>query len=69
MADLVADIIPNVKTEYIDEDTKACELILDNLLKTEVDEDSPATTNTILDTAWEETFSDLFPDLDSCTYF
>jgi len=45
-----------------EEETKACEQILDNFLEQD------ATKTTILDTAWEETFNDLFPDIGECTF-
>jgi hypothetical protein len=34
-----------------------------------VEEEALATTNTIMDSAWDDTFSNVFPDLDFCTLF
>ena len=66
--------------DIVDEqDSKACEQILDNILEvsslnssmsnqgTDSSETSSNST-TIFDTAWEERFGDLFPDLGECTY-
>ena len=62
-----------------EQDSKACEQILDNILEvsslnssmsnqgTDSSETSSNST-TIFDTAWEERFGDLFPDLGECTY-
>merc|ERR1712061_739573 len=54
-----------------EQDTKACEQILDKFLEfssASMENAESSSTNTsnenILDTAWEETFGDLFPDLD-----
>ena len=66
--------------DIVDEqDSKACEQILDNILEfsslnssmSNQGTDSSETSSndaTILDTAWEETFGDLFPDLGECTF-
>jgi len=62
-----------------EQDSKACEQILDNILEfsslnssmSNQGTDSSETSSndaTILDTAWEETFGDLFPDLGECTF-
>ena len=49
-----------------DDETKACEQILDSFLQINQQETKP----NILDTAWEQTFNDLdlsiFPDLGEC---
>merc|ERR1712018_826978 len=64
MADVIDDDSDSlgslIKSEDFsdDDETKACEQILDNLFEIEQD-----IKPTILDTAWEETFHDLFPDL------
>jgi len=69
MADVIDDDSNSlgslIKSEDFSDDaeTKACEQILDNLF--EIDQDIKPT---ILDTAWEETFHDLFPDLGECTF-
>merc|ERR1712152_73686 len=55
-----------------EQDTKACEQILDKFLEfssasmenAESSSTNTSNENNILDTAWEETFGDLFPDLD-----
>jgi len=75
MANVMSQI--GIKVEDFDDiteneqDTKACEQILDKFLEfssasMENAESSSTTTSNenILDTAWEETFGDLFPDLD-----
>lgn len=48
-----------------DEESKECEKILDNILEFS---STNVKTETILDTAWDETFGGLFPDLDECTF-
>merc|ERR1739848_750947 len=58
--EIMADVIEDVSD---DDETKAFEQILDNLFEIEQD-----IKPTILDTAWEETFHDLFPDLGECTF-
>merc|ERR1712001_90702 len=69
MADVIDDDSDSlgslIKSEDFsdDDETKACEKILDNLFEIEQD-----IKPTILDTAWEETFHDLFPDLGECTF-
>ena len=69
MADVIDDDSDSlgslIKSEDFsdDDETKACEQILDNLFEIEQD-----IKPTILDTAWEETFHDLFPDLGECTF-
>jgi len=75
MADVVGKILKTEDFDFTDEqDTNACEQILDRFLEF-TSETEPATSssssnndNTILDTAWEETFGDLFPDLGECTF-
>merc|ERR1712159_219587 len=76
MANVMSQI--GIKVEDFDDiteneqDTKACEQILDKFLEfssgtiENAESSSISTTNenNILDTAWEETFGDLFPDLD-----
>jgi len=58
-----------------EQDSKACEQILDNILEFSSNHDTTDSTSvssndaTILDTAWEETFGDLFPDLGECTFW
>ena len=70
MADVIDDDSNSlgslIKSEDFSDDaeTKACEQILDNLFEIEQD-----IKPTILDTAWEETFHDLFPDLGECTFW
>lgn len=47
-----------------DEETKECEQILDNLLDiTSLGDSGNVKTENIIDTAWDETFGGLFPDL------
>merc|ERR1712079_613588 len=75
MADVVGKIL---KTEDFDfnneQDANACEQILDRFLEftSETEHASFANStnhdNTILDTALEETFGDLFPDLGECMF-
>jgi hypothetical protein len=48
-----------------EEESKACEQILDNILELST---ANVKTETILDTAWDETFGGLFPDLEECTF-
>jgi len=69
----MADVIGGnnyIKSEDFsnEDETKACEQILDSFLLNEVEEQELKPT--ILDTAWEETFNDLdlFPDLGECIY-
>jgi len=50
-----------------EEETKACEQILDKFLEFSSMNDNVKTEN-ILDTAWDETFGGLFPDLEECTF-
>ena len=73
-----------LKTEDFDhisdeQDSKACEQMLDNILKfsslnssmsNQETDSSEASSNdaTILNTAWEEHLGDLFPDLRECTF-
>ena len=62
--------------DIVDEqDSKACEQILDNILEfsslnsTMSNQGTDSSeTSSISDTAWEEHFGDLFPDLGECTY-
>ena len=76
MANVVGKILKTEDFDFTDEqDTNACEQILDRFLEF-TSETEPATSssssnndNTILDTAWEETFGDLFPDLGECTFW
>ena len=68
MADVMTDII---KQEEFTKDTEACEQMLDKFLgMTSVENEEGQSTNshTILDTAWEDTFGELFPDLGECTF-
>ena len=65
----MANVMGNlVKSEDFsnDDETKACEQILDSFLQINQQETKP----NILDTAWEQTFNDLdlsiFPDLEEC---
>ena len=58
-----------------EQDSKACEQILDNILEfsslnsTMSNQGTDSSeTSSISDTAWEEHFGDLFPDLGECTY-
>jgi len=75
MADVVGKILKTEDFDFTDEqDTNACEQILDRFLEF-TSETEPITSssssnndNTILDTAWEETFGDLFPDLGECMF-
>jgi len=74
MANVVGKILKTEDFDFTDEqDTKACEQILDKFLEF-TSETEPSSSNssnpdnTILDTAWEETFGDLFPDLGECTF-
>jgi len=75
MADVVGKILKTEDFDFTDEqDANACEQILDKFLEftseTEPSSSSNSSNNdnTILDTAWEETFGDLFPDLGECTF-
>merc|ERR1712141_89550 len=75
MADVVGKILKTEDFDFTDEqDANACEQILDKFLEftSEIEPSSSSNTsnndNTILDTAWEETFGDLFPDLGECTF-
>merc|ERR1712018_561109 len=72
MADVVGKILKTEDFDFTNEqDANACEQILDRFLEF-TDEPSSSNSsnhdNTILDTAWEETFGDLFPDLGECTF-
>jgi len=63
---MTADII---KHEDFTEDTEACEEMLDKFLEmTSAENDNGTHNHTILDTAWEDTFGELFPDLGECTF-
>jgi len=62
----LADIGRIFKSEdFAVDDTKACEQFLDKFLESE---EKPLNNSTILETAWEETLGDLFPDLAECTF-
>ena len=74
MADVVGKILKTEDFDFTNEqDTNACEQILDRCLEftSEIEhasfDNSTNSDNTILDTALEETFGDLFPDLGECT--
>ena len=75
MADVVGKILKTEDFDFTNEqDTNACEQILDRFLEFTSEtghasfDNSTNHDNTILDTAWEETFGDLFPDLGECTF-
>jgi len=65
LADVVGRIFKSEDFAVDEEDTKACEQFLDKFLEIE---EKPLNNSTILDTAWEETLGDLFPDLAECTF-
>ena len=68
MADVMSDLLKSEDLSSIEEDdTKACEQILDNFFEIG-DAGQADSKSTILETAWEETFNDLFPDLGECTF-
>lgn len=75
MADVVGKILKTEDFDFTNEqDANACEQILDRFLEftSEAEhasfDNSTNRDNTILDTALEETFGDLFPDLGECTF-
>lgn len=79
MADVVGRILSSEDFATADDqDTKACEQILDKFLEMSAIDSGNSTSEDIkikteekediLDTAWEETFGDLFPDLGECTF-
>jgi hypothetical protein len=75
MADVVGKILKTEDFDFTNEqDANACEQILDRFLEftSETErtffDNSTNRDNTILDTALEETFGDLFPDLGECTF-
>ena len=75
MADVVGKILKTEDFDFTNEqDANACEQILDRFLEFTAEtehasfDNSTNHDNTILDTAWEETFGDLFPDLGECTF-
>lgn len=51
-----------------DDESIACEQILDKFLQFTPGDENSVKTENILDTAWEETFGGLFPDLEDCTF-
>jgi len=60
----VKEEIADVMNQIDQEDTKACEQILDNFLEMTTASQQNGSHPSILDTAWEDTFGDvLFPDL------
>jgi len=76
LADVMGEILQSEDFDITNEqDSKACEQILDNILEFSSNHDTTDSTSvssndaTILDTAWEETFGDLFPDLGECTFW
>jgi len=66
LADVVDRVFKSEDFAVDEEDTKACEQFLDKFL--EIEEKPALNTSTILDTAWEETLGDLFPDLAECNF-
>jgi len=70
----MADVIPaelEVKQEdFTTKDTEVCEQMLDKFLEmtSAESEGQISQAHTILDTAWEDTFGELFPDLGECTF-
>lgn len=68
MADVMTNAMQNHE-DFAQEDTKACEQMLDKFLEMTSEEiGSSNGKTTILDTAWEDTFGELFPDLGDCTF-
>jgi len=71
----MADVIPaelEVKQEdFTTKDTEVCEQMLDKFLEmtSAESEGQISQAHTILDTAWEDTFGELFPDLGECTFW
>lgn len=63
VADVMNNQMPNLHEDFEQEDTKACEQMLDKFLEMTAADGQQNGGHTILDTAWEDTFGDLFPDL------
>lgn len=73
MADVMNDVLQK-NEDFEQEDTTACEQMLDKFLEMTSEEicstngKTTSGSHTILDTAWEDTFGELFPDLGDCTF-
>lgn len=68
VADVMGKIINEDFSSVDDDESIACEQILDKFLQFTPGDENSVKTENILDTAWEETFGGLFPDLEDCTF-